>query len=103
MRKNLHSIYIVISPIVIIILLFLTILYWKQKRNCEKNVKETMCLCNGAQTKTICRPYNLNSNLGLDVNSQKQKGPPELKMKYDYFWTGSPPNFVMPYENRYTC
>jgi hypothetical protein len=101
MNKNLHMIYMVVSPIIIVVLLVLTILYWKQKKDCEKKecVKESMCLCNGPQIQTECKPYNLFSKLGLDVNSPKSKGPSELKMRYDQRWTGQPPNFTMPYAN----
>ena len=101
MNKNLHMVYMIVSPILIVVLLILTILYWKQKQDCEKKktTKEGMCLCSGAQTQPYCKPYNLFSNQGLDVNSFTSSGPQELKMKYDQKWSGSPPNFMTPYSN----
>ena len=82
MKNSFHGIYMVVSPIIIIVLLILVILYWKKMQDCKG--KENLCLCSGPQMVSKCKPYNLYSGLGLDVNSPpSEKGPPPLEMPYD--------------------
>jgi hypothetical protein len=94
--NTLHSIYMIVSPIIIIVLLILTIVYWKQKKDCK--TKEGLCLCNGPQIQSECRPYNFNNEMGINVNSPRIGGPSELRMKYDRRWTGFPPNIILPWQ-----
>lgn len=90
MKNNLHMIYMVISPIIIVVLIILVIVYWKQKQDCEK--KENLCLCNGPQMVGRCKPYNLFSGMGIDVNTPPANGKPApLKMPYDVLQYGYRP------------
>lgn len=80
--KTLHTIYMIVSPIVIVALVVLVVIYWKQKQDCEK--KENLCLCNGPQMVGHCKPYNQWGNMQIGVNTpRKNKGPPPLNMPYD--------------------
>lgn len=87
MGENACKIYIIVGAILIVALLLLVAFYWKQKQDCEH--KEGLCLCNGPQMNGRCKPYNLFSNLDIDVNSpRKSKGPAPLKMPYDVLQYG---------------
>ena len=44
--NTLHMIYMIVSPILIVVLVALVIYY---ANKAKKNVKESLCLCNGAQ------------------------------------------------------
>jgi hypothetical protein len=80
-------IYMVVCPIIIIALIILVIVYWKQKHDCEH--KEPLCLCSGPQMVGHCKPYNLYSNLDIGVDSPRaNKYPPPLKMPYDVLQYG---------------
>lgn len=89
MKNKLHTIYMAVSPIVIAVLLVLTVLYWKQKRDCEKKTKEGMCLCGGPQIAGRCKPYDYNTRMGWNVDTpRKSQVPPPLNMPYDVLQFG---------------
>ena len=81
MNKN--TIYIAIALIVLIVL-GLAVILWK-----KDHTKENLCLCNGPQLVSRCKPYNLYSDLHIDVNTPPANpGPPPLKMPYDVLQYG---------------
>jgi len=80
-------VYMVLSPIIIVALIIVVVVCWKQKSDCEKDkksTKENLCLCGGPQMVGHCKPYSLFSDLGIGVNTPRaNKGPPPLEMPYD--------------------